>query len=173
MFFSEIDIWVYRQKSIFGQYLHQKLEYSKKSIMTYSNVLIYSSPYIFTKTINITAWFWVFQENSLTYRLSLWLFFRMGLAGFLRGDPTSFFLSLVGDDGAAFPIWNTNMSFCVSERSEEQFDEECLQVSVTFNLISRVYLSSSFFSSSLDSLSTSSTECFHSICSTLWGSCDT
>lgn len=43
----------------------------------------------------------------------------------------------------------------------------------TFSLMSRVCLSSSFRSSSLVSLSTSSMECFHSICSTLWGSWDT
>lgn len=45
-----------------------------------------------------------------------------------------------------------------------------VSLSRTLSLMSRVCLSSSFRSSSRLSFSTSRTECFHSICSTLWGS---
>lgn len=33
------------------------------------------------------------------------LILRMGLLGFLRGEPMLFLLSLVGEGGAGFPIW--------------------------------------------------------------------
>lgn len=59
-----------------------------------------------------SSWYLTIVHNQ-PYRLSMRLFLRMGLPGLRRGEPMLLFLSLVGEGGAAFPIWKTITQFCL------------------------------------------------------------
>lgn len=64
------------------------------------------------------SWYLTIVHNQY-YRLSMRLFLRMGLPGLRWGEPMLHFLSLVGEVGAAFPIWKTITQFCLPHISNK------------------------------------------------------